>query len=118
MYSISSQRNKTRSRVKRNHQTTLLEASHRIKPLDINDDRPQLVHHRVVEMIALDSQPFSKMWVSSDSLRHDIHYQAGIISPLFKVLPKIYEAKVGRVEQLLMFSFSVLLLMCGEQVML
>ncbi len=45
-----------------NKQMTIAEARDsrdRIKPWDISDSRAQLIHGRVVEMVALDSQPFS-----------------------------------------------------------
>ena len=40
-------------------QLTLKQSCDRVRSWDINDDRAQLVHRRIMEMIAVDSQPFS-----------------------------------------------------------
>ena len=86
-------------------QTTLLEARDRVKPWDVNDKRAQLIHCRIVEMIALDSQPFSVVedlgfirFVTALEPRYSLPSRQYLTS---KVLPKIFEETVESVQQLL-----------------
>ena len=86
-------------------QTTLLEARDQVKPWDINESRAQLIHCRVVEMIALDSQPFSVVedvgfirFITALEPRYSLLSRQYLTS---KVLPKICNETVRRVQQLL-----------------
>ena len=95
-------------------QMTLREARDRVKSWDINDSRAQVMHRRVIGMVALDSLPFSIVedvgfvrFVTALEPRYSLPSRKYLTST---ILPQIYNETVTSVQELMtavdFFSFT------------
>ena len=82
--------------------------------MDINDDRAQLVHRRIMEMIAVDSQPFSVIedigfirLISTLEPRYTLPSRQYMTS---KILPEIHQNVAKSIKHILItgqfYSFT------------